>query len=166
MMFSRELLEYACGTIGFEYAILWQLSSTGSLVASTKTEGGISESMCRLRELQSNELQSTGLADPMDAIENQEEHIQFASGVGMPGKVLKTGEPVWLSNVQDEKEGAKELPQGFVRRKVAIEAGINTVFCVPKEDGVVEFGSKRSLERDENIIAAVRMCFDEPGGCG
>ncbi|KAK3259374.1 hypothetical protein CYMTET_31624 [Cymbomonas tetramitiformis] len=82
---------------------------------------------------------------------NPDEAYVFPVGVGMPGRVVQTGKHEWITNVQEEDEG------DFLRKKVAIESGIKTVFCVSLGGGdVVEFGSKNALPEDYATIEVAR----------
>ena len=49
------------------------------------------------------------------------EQIRFDSGVGLPGRVLATGSPVWISDVAEDNN--------FPRAKAAREAGLKAAFA-------------------------------------
>ncbi|MEX2534160.1 MAG: PAS domain S-box protein [Trueperaceae bacterium] len=73
----------------------------------------------------------------------------FATGVGVPGRVRETGEPLWISNV--------EYDANFPRRQLAREIGLGAGFAFAIVDGdnfigVMEFYSQEIREPDETLL--------------
>ena len=77
------------------------------------------------------------------------EAMRFATGVGLPGRVLAAGAPAWISRVSDD--------QNFPRSVPAEEAGLEAGFAVPvmvRSDvrAIVEFFSPTALSVDEGLL--------------
>ena len=73
----------------------------------------------------------------------------FSPGVGLPGRVLSTGEPAWISDVQTDRS--------FPRVSAAAVEGIRGAFAVPVLSGreflgVIEFFSHHVRERDDELL--------------
>ena len=77
------------------------------------------------------------------------EATRFSTGVGLPGRVLATGAPAWISSVAED--------ENFPRQRWAHEAGLEAGFAVPvmvRSDvrAVVEFFSTSVLSVDEGLL--------------
>ena len=77
------------------------------------------------------------------------ERTTFTSGVGLPGRVLESGEVAWIRNVQEDKN--------FPRRHLTPNLVVKGAFGVPvkvsgKVVSVLEFFSDRVVEPDEDLI--------------
>ena len=89
-----------------------------------------------------------GFAPFMEAIRE----IRFSPGVGLPGRVLASGEAVWLSDVT--RDG------NFPRAALAEEHGLKSAFAFPIRVGgevlaVLEFFSTDVAEPDEDLFAVM-----------
>ncbi len=81
-------------------------------------------------------------------------HTRFAPGVGLPGRVLESGEPAWIPNVQED--------QNFPRNKLADDIGVCGAFGIPvrvrdETVAVLEFFTETIAERDEHVLDVMRM---------
>ena len=67
--------------------------------------------------------------------------ITFTPGVGLPGRVLESGKPVWIPDVTKDRN--------FLRAKVAVETGLKAGFALPVLEGkkAVEIGRASCRER-------------------
>ena len=77
------------------------------------------------------------------------EQIRFAPGVGLPGRVLSSGKPAWITDVQEE--------ENFPRNKEARDIGVRGAFAFPISIGgqtvaVLEFFTRHRAETDEHIL--------------
>jgi PAS domain S-box-containing protein len=77
------------------------------------------------------------------------ERMRFASGVGLPGRVLATGKPAWISQIG--------MDEDFPRARAAIEVGVKAGSGFPVMIGhevvaVLEFFAEESLEPDESLL--------------
>jgi len=77
------------------------------------------------------------------------ETSRFASGVGLPGRVLESGKPAWISNVQRDPN--------FPRAKLTKNLGVKAGFAFPvltghEVVGVLEFFSPEAAEPDESTL--------------
>jgi diguanylate cyclase (GGDEF)-like protein len=86
------------------------------------------------------------------AFRAKSESLRFTSGVGLPGKVLATSQPAWITNVAKESN--------FPRKAVAIEAGLTSAFAFPvivRSDvrAVLEFFSSEQLGVKEDWLRVV-----------
>ena len=78
----------------------------------------------------------------------------FAPGIGLPGRVWKSGKPLWISHLQDESN--------FPGAALATKAGLRSAFSFPlflgdQAFGVMVFFSREEREPDEDLL---RMMTD------
>lgn len=83
------------------------------------------------------------------AFRQMSEAMQFPVGLGLPGRVAQTGEPVWIMDVTNDSN--------FPRAPVALQAGLKASFGFPVLIGdevvaVLEFFSNQVLSPDENLL--------------
>lgn len=84
----------------------------------------------------------------------------FQRGIGVPGTVLATGEPVWLADLS--------TADNFPRRSQAIESGLRSGFAFPlmvNRDviGVMEFFSTEPREPNEEFLQAMATVGSQLG---
>ncbi|HEY0012722.1 MAG TPA: HWE histidine kinase domain-containing protein [Allosphingosinicella sp.] len=96
---------------------------------------------------------SPGAADPL---REATARIRFASGVGVPGRILLTGEPVWVSDTDTSAH--------FARKGL----GFGAAFGFPvKGDGriiaALEFFSHRVEAPDDDLLLTVRTLGEQVG---
>jgi PAS domain S-box-containing protein len=77
------------------------------------------------------------------------EESRFGSGIGLPGRVLASGQPAWISDV--------EADSNFPRAQAAANLGVRGAFGLPILSGrevaaVLEFFSDRIVEPDEALL--------------
>jgi PAS domain S-box-containing protein len=77
------------------------------------------------------------------------ESINFEPGVGLPGRVLESGKPLWLSNVNED--------DNFPRRGL----GFDSAFAFPVQSGgrciaVLEFFSRDTRQPQEHLLMSAR----------
>nr|WP_314445981.1 GGDEF domain-containing protein [uncultured Sphingomonas sp.] len=73
----------------------------------------------------------------------------FSIGQGLPGRVLESGEPCWITHLQEDRN--------FHRMEAAIRCGFVSALAVPvlvgsKVDAVLEFFSCTKLTLDEELL--------------
>lgn len=81
-------------------------------------------------------------------------------GEGLPGRVMETGEPVWISNVHADER--------FPRASVAKGAGIASALGFPIKNAnrvvaIVEFFTSVQSEPDEELLLTLRSIGDQVG---
>ncbi|XP_024359281.1 transcription factor TT8 isoform X2 [Physcomitrium patens] len=79
----------------------------------------------------------------------------FAEGVGLVGRAAADGRYAWQCKTN---EISTKL---FTRALLAKSASIQTIFCFPLMDGVVEFGTTEHVPEDSNIVQHVSSFFME-----
>jgi len=94
-------------------------------------------------DLYSTEFWHLNPPDQFEAFRKVTEETRFAPGVGLPGRVLTSGEPAWIIDVNEDIN--------FPRSKLEIEIGIKAGFAFPILVGsnviaVLEFFSKDAVE--------------------
>ncbi len=77
------------------------------------------------------------------------EHTRFASGIGLPGRVLAGKKPAWIIDVTKDPN--------FPRAKQVAEIGVRAGFAFPVLSGtevgaVMEFFSSKAVEPDETLL--------------
>jgi PAS domain S-box-containing protein len=73
----------------------------------------------------------------------------FSPGIGLPGRVLATGSPAWITDIASDPN--------FVRKQVANDLGIRAAFAFPilvgpEVVGVLEFFSLHAVEPQEQLL--------------
>lgn len=77
----------------------------------------------------------------------------FKEGAGLPGRVLASGSPAWIADVQADRD--------FPRAPAAAAAGLRAAFAFPLQAdgetlGVMDFLSDRTLAPDAKLLSALR----------
>jgi len=101
-------------------------------------------------------LWSTGAQTKAPALIEATSAIDFLPGVGLPGRVLETGKPVWISNVRPD--------DNFLRQGLGFESG----FAFPVQSGgrciaVLEFFSHDPREPQEHLLLSARAIGAQVG---
>jgi PAS domain S-box-containing protein len=94
-----------------------------------------------------------GIAGPLKEVTSA---IAFTPGIGLPGRVLETGEPHWVSNADED--------ESFLRKGL----GFRAAFAFPvKSEGriiaVLEFFSCDEVQPDAELMLTVRTLGDQVG---
>lgn len=84
----------------------------------------------------------------------------FPIGEGMPGRIMQSGEPEWITNVQ--------LDRSFLRNRELADLGVKGAFGFPVKIGddvvaVLEFFAKEEMYADKNLIAVLRNVGEQLG---
>ena len=88
------------------------------------------------------------------------EASRFAPGEGLPGRVLTTGEPAWITDVRQD--------DNFPRAKQTEDIEIRAAFAFPISLGgetgaVLEFFTDAPQERDDSVLKAVQSAGEQVG---
>jgi PAS domain S-box-containing protein len=123
-----ELLRAVCQSVGWEVGAMWRVDRSGALCCS--------------------HLWSDPAPDVAEFAEQTRE-LSFPSGVGLPGRVWATAEPIWIPDVAHEPN--------FPRAPAAAGAGLHTGFAIPitvsgETLGVMEFFSRDVQESDDALL--------------
>jgi PAS domain S-box-containing protein len=111
------------------------------------------------------QLQSTAiwrLTDPetFQVLAEVTTEVEFLAGVGLPGQVLESGEPAWMSDLDTNPE--------FVRARMSRDLGIRAGFAFPVKSAgriiaVLEFFSAGPAKPDPDLLLTVRTIGDQVG---
>ena len=88
------------------------------------------------------------------------EQSRFPPGLGLPGRILSSGEAAWITDVQHD--------QNFPRAQQAFDIGVRGAFGFPVKIGgttlaVFEFFSTEPMEPDEGFLNIMRRVGDQMG---
>ena len=91
--------------------------------------------------------------DAYSVFQEVTERIQFLVGKGLPGRILESGEPAWITNVQ--------IDPNFPRNKLARDLGVKGAFGFPvKISGevvaVLEFFADQEVSPDASLMQTIR----------
>jgi two-component system cell cycle sensor histidine kinase/response regulator CckA len=87
---------------------------------------------------------------PVNEFIAQIQHQTFKPGVGLPGRIWESGQPLWIKDVT--------LDPSFVRADLAAKAGFHGAFGFPiriggEVEGVIEFFSHQVREPDSELLS-------------
>ncbi len=77
------------------------------------------------------------------------EALSLATGKGLPGRVLGSGQPAWIEDLTEDSN--------FPRARSAREAGLRAAFALPilvgsQAEGVLEFFTYRAMKSDAGVL--------------
>ncbi|CAN8267259.1 unnamed protein product [Cochlearia groenlandica] len=78
----------------------------------------------------------------------------FGSGSGLPGKAFRTYNPVWVTG-SDHNNGS-----GCERAKQGGDLGLQTMVCVPLDNGVLELGSTEHIRQSSDLFNKINFLFN------
>ncbi|MBL8266187.1 MHYT domain-containing protein [Steroidobacter sp.] len=105
-----------------------------------------------ITELVSSSLWHIGNDERFAALCNATQRTRLYSGMGLPGRVVKSGKPAWIRDLQDDNDPPK--------RAVASELNVRGAFGFPvlvqgETVAVLEFFSHRVEEPDEELLGVM-----------
>lgn len=112
-----------------------------------------------LKSAEKEELHSTGLwhldhPERFETFRKVTEALTFGGGVGLPGRVLKSGAPAWIPDVMADTN----FPRNRLVRNLGLRAGFACPILVGKEvAGVLEFFHTERVEPDEAILMVMNQ---------
>ena len=138
----RQCLELVCRHIGWPAGHLCVASSDGT--------GGLTPTKV------------WHLDDPekFEAFRSTTEGTRLAPGVGLPGRVLSSGEPVWIPDVQKDPD--------FLPNQPAKDIGLRAAFGYPvrvasQTIAVLEFFTCLPVEPDEHVLGTMGLVATQVG---
>lgn len=115
-----------------------------------------------LREL--NSLISGNQASPDDAVDEEVTDTEwfflvsmtqsFVNGTGLPGQAFFNSSPVWVTGIERLASSHCE------RARQAQTFGLQTIVCIPSNNGVVELGSTELIFQSSGLMNKVRILFN------
>ncbi|KAJ6943004.1 transcription factor MYC2-like [Populus alba x Populus x berolinensis] len=78
----------------------------------------------------------------------------FVNGIGLPGQALFNGSPVWVAG--SERLGTSPCE----RARQGQVFGLQTLVCIPSENGVVELGSTELIFQSSDLMNKVKVLFN------
>ena len=95
-----------------------------------------------------------------EALRSATDKLRLPRGVGLPGRILASGEPQWIPDVDEDA--------GFVRAQAARELGVRAAFGFPVKSGgeviaVLEFFSPERADPDPELMTLVRTIGEQAG---
>jgi signal transduction histidine kinase len=112
-------------------------------------------------------------AQKFETFRSVTEATRFASGVGLPGRVLASGEPAWIFDVTKDPnfpraELAAEKDPNFPRAELAAEIGVRAgvafpVLVGPRVAAVLEFFSAEAVEAYQPLLEVMAQIGTQLG---
>ncbi len=111
-------------------------------------------------ELQPTQIWHLAHPERYEDLRRVTEQTSFALGIGLPGRIWKSGEPAWIVNVQTD--------DNFPRAKLCDNIGVKGAFGFPvKTKGrlvaVLEFFANEEMAPAENLLMVVRAVGEQLG---
>jgi PAS domain S-box-containing protein len=137
---TPKIIQAVCESLGWEVGELWRVHTDENSLRCTEA------------------WHAPSVGDEIYA-DMCSEHPLHA-GIGLPGRVWSSGDPIWISDVTREPD--------FPRARAAARAGLRSAFAFPimlgaKIVGVMEFFSRDVRERDESIIEMISTLGSQIG---
>ena len=129
---APRMLEAVCQALGWQYGALWEVDHSR------------------------NVLQFVGLwqppSGPFGEFAAVSRRSTFAPGIGLPGRVWESGEPLWIPDVTRDSN--------FPRARSAEQSGLHAAFGLPirqgpKVLGVLEFFNRDILQPTPELLAMI-----------
>lgn len=135
-----KILQIACQSMGWATAALWLVDKSANCLAL--------KSLWHLPQLK------------LDAFESACKELRFEFGVGVPGRVWATGEPLTMMLAVDDSQ--------FSRSRSALKCGLHADFAFPVKSGtevvgVLEFFS-RDIRRSDDSVQQIFTTLGEQFG--
>jgi PAS domain S-box-containing protein len=129
---AGRILRAACNSLDWEVGALWRVDTAANVLRFVE--------ICHASAMKTPEF------------DRLTRTTTFVKGIGLPGRIWASGEPVWIDNVVADKN--------FPRAPVAIREGLRGAFGFPiklGEDvlGVVEFFSPEVRTPDDELLKLV-----------
>ncbi|CAF2041740.1 transcription factor bHLH28-like [Brassica napus] len=83
--------------------------------------------------------------------------VSFGSETGLPGKAFATYKPVWVTGSDHI------LASGCDRAKKGGDSGLQTIVCIPLDNGVLELGSTVEIQQNPDLFNKIRVVFSFEG---
>jgi PAS domain S-box-containing protein len=132
------VLEAIGGSLGWGIGAVWEVGPDGRLRCAQSWHAGVG-------------------APEFEALS---EGLTLDPGVGLPGRILESGEPAWIVDVPDDPN--------FPRRETALRSGLHAAFAFPLRSprgvvGVMEFFAGELREPDERLLRTMGAIGSEVG---
>ena len=129
---AGRILRTACESLDWEVGELWRVDRAANVLRFVE--------MCHASEMKTPEF------------DRLTRNITFEKGIGLPGRIWASGEPVWIDNLVADNN--------FPRAPVAVREGLRGAFGFPiklgeEVLGVVDFFSPEVREPDEELLKLV-----------
>ncbi len=126
---SPAILEAICGSLGWAFGAIWHVDALEQVLRCVEVWKPPSAAL--------------------DEFEADSQGSTRAPGVGLPGRVWESGEPVWIADVA--------VDSNFVRASVAAKVGLHAAFGFPIKLGnsilgVMEFFNRETQEPDKELL--------------
>ena len=115
-----RMLEAVCQALGWEYGALWDVDHRRATCCAASARG---RPVAQLR-----------------GVRRGQPHVQFAPGVGLPGRVWASGPPAWIPDVLEDAN--------FPRAAMAARVGLRAAFGFPLVIGGDVLGVMEFFSRD------------------
>lgn len=127
---ASPILEAICENLGWDLGAIWTVDPTQQILRCIKIS------------------HSPHLN--LDVFQQVSQDITFARGVGLPGRVWKSGEPVWITDVVSDPN--------FPRASAAAQEGLHAGFAFPIKSGsdligVIEFFHRDIQKPDKELLS-------------
>jgi FOG: GAF domain len=137
---TPKIIQAICGSVGCEVGAIWEVESASN-------------------HLKCLDVWHRPTVD-VTAFENLTRKFSMPPGVGLPGRVWTSKEPVWIPNIVEDAN--------FPRTPAALTSGLHAAFAFPILSGnevtaVMEFFSRRILKPDNDLLAMMTSMGSQIG---
>jgi PAS domain S-box-containing protein len=137
---APKILEAICEALEWEYGALWRIDREADVLLCVNTW--------------------SSPAVPFPEFDRASRQMTFSRGIGLPGRVWATGQPVWIRDVVQDPN--------FPRAEIAGREGLHGAFGFPillRDDvqSVMEFFSREIRAPDEDLLSMLTSVGNQIG---
>jgi sigma-B regulation protein RsbU (phosphoserine phosphatase) len=144
---TPKLLQAICKSLGWDLGELWSVDAKANVLRCVQT-------------WHLPTLLETCNRKSLEEFQAITEQITFAPGVGLPGSIWASGEPIWIADVVKDAN--------FPRARVAANVGLHAAFGLPiltgdERLGVLTFFSQEIQPPDMDLLKVMRAIGGQIG---
>lgn len=137
---THEILQTVCESLGWQVGVLWAVDHQAEVLRCID--------FWHRTSLQ------------IDGFESITRSSTFARGIGLPGRIWETGQPVWIPNLSKDSN----FPRASFAEQAALRGGFGFPILLGDEVvGVIEFFSQEIRQPDKDLLETINNVGSQIG---